>query len=667
MGVRTKKTEESSDESHGSINDNKGGWRENAEGERDGERSEITPNRRRRVELPTCEGLDTLNWINREEKFFEIQKVAEAEKIAHISMEGSAGLKEALLIRFESRHRVRQTVTMEVYVREFEALAGQTKEFSDNELLREGAHGDGDGDSALAAIFVGSEVRPQQHWIAKLLGYDFEIVYKTGATNKVADALSQKEREELEEGAEKHTQGMEKELKVLEVVKEVEEDEDLKKIVADITKDPDKHSSFTMENGRLHYKGRLVILAKSDWVPKLLAEYHTTPTGGHSGVYRTYRRIAQSLFLIGMKVVTEFVAQCLVCQQHKYLAASPQGLLQPLPIPQAIWEDISMDFIVRLPKSKGCDAILVVVDRLSKYGHFIPLKHPYTARIVAEAFVREVVKLHRVPKSIVSDRDPWFLSSFWRELFKLKGTQLQMSTSYHPEIDDQIEVLNRVLEGYLRSTPFEVVYGRTPLALARFVPGEMMVEVVAQELQTRDEAVQQLRFHLRRAQDMMVKQANRKRRPMTIKIRPHRQTSMPMRLHPKFTARYHGPFRVIQKVGEVAFRLLLPESATIHPVFHVSQLKLAIGTKKVEKELPADLQMSGPSCWPTRVIDRCVQQQGGDHATWEDRVMMQEQFPEFNLGDKVDSQGGSSVRTWRVYERRKAVSELVNCRPGEGG
>lgn len=90
--------------------------------------------------------------------------------------------------------------------------------------------------------------------------------------------------------------------------------------------------------------------------------------------------------------MTDYVAHCVVCQQHKYLAASPQGLLQPLPIPKATWEEISMDFIVRLPKSKGYDVILIVVDRLRKYGHFIPLKHPYTTHTVVEASLKEVVK-----------------------------------------------------------------------------------------------------------------------------------------------------------------------------------------------------------------------------------------------------------------------------------
>ena len=148
--------------------------------------------------------------------------------------------------------------------------------------------------------------------------------------------------------------------------------------------------------------------------------------------------------------ITNFVAACPVCQRSKYHASSPVELLQPLPIPKAIREEISMDFIVGLPKSKGFDVVLVVMNRMSKYGHFILIKHPYTIRSITEIFVKEIIILHGVPISIASDRDPTFMSHFWQKLFKLQGTTLNMSTTYHPESNGQTEVLNKTLETYLR-------------------------------------------------------------------------------------------------------------------------------------------------------------------------------------------------------------------------
>ncbi|CAI8618065.1 unnamed protein product [Vicia faba] len=119
--------------------------------------------------------------------------------------------------------------------------------------------------------------------------------------------------------------------------------------------------------------------ASFTFVPTILKEFPSTPQNGHSGFYRTYRRLAANLYWIGMKKdIQNFVQKSIVCQCNKYATSIPGGLLQPLPIPNQVWADISMDFITGLPKSKGFEAIFVVVDRLSKYAHFILLKRPYS-------------------------------------------------------------------------------------------------------------------------------------------------------------------------------------------------------------------------------------------------------------------------------------------------
>ena len=137
---------------------------------------------------------------------------------------------------------------------------------------------------------------------------------------------------------------------------------------------------------------------------------------------------------------------CQVCQQNKPKHVASPGLLQPLPISRSIFSDISMDFVEGLPKSGGKDVIMVVVDRLTKYSHFIALGHPFTISTVANAFMENVYKLHGNPSSIVSDREPTFISRFWQDLFQLQGVSIKLSSSYHPQTDGQTEVVNRCLE-----------------------------------------------------------------------------------------------------------------------------------------------------------------------------------------------------------------------------
>ncbi|GAU37038.1 hypothetical protein TSUD_207440 [Trifolium subterraneum] len=586
----------------------------------------------------------------------------------------------------------------------------------------------------------------QQCWLAKLLGYQFEVLYKPGPENKAADALSRchgdlqvlvasNEKPGGQQVFHKELQDAELDVKVLmsspqwlegqKLLKEISQDVQIQKLISELTEKPDSRPGFSVQQGILLYQGRLVIPATSPTIPTLLTEFHSTPMGGHSGFLRTYRRLAANLYWVGMqKRVRDFVQACDICQRQKHANTSPGGLLQPLPIPNAIWDELSMDFITGLPKSKGFEAVLVVVDRLSKYSHFILLKHPYTAKSVAELFVKEVVRLHGIPSSIISDRDPLFVSHFWRELFKLQGTQLKMSSAYHPETDGQTEVINRCLESYLRCfasdqpknwavwipwaefwynttyhisidrTPFEVVYGRPPPTLIRFLSNETKVAAVALELSDRDEALNQLKLHLIKAQQQMKMFADKHRRDIQfqvgdwvfLKLRPHRQQSVARRINQKLVARFYGPFEIVSKVGEVAYKLKLPAQSKIHPIFHVSLLKKAIGEYQVQGDLPKELEITeGEDIYPTKILgSRFIMQNGiatpqslvqwrhksVDDVTWEDNSFLTGQFPEVSLEDKARFAEGSidenmdvgidigpQQKMWKVYTRQRWKGE----------
>lgn len=183
----------------------------------------------------------------------------------------------------------------------------------------------------------------------------------------------------------------------------------------------------------------------------ILKWLHGSSQAGHSGRDVTVQRVKSLFYWKGMaKDIQAYIRACVICQQCKYDTAASPGLLQPLPILEGVWMDISLDFIDGLPRSGGFSVILVVVDRLSKAAHFIALKHPYSAASVAQTFLDNVFKLHGMPRSIVSDRDAVFVSTFWQELFKLQSCALNLSTAYHPQSDCQTEVVNRCLETYLR-------------------------------------------------------------------------------------------------------------------------------------------------------------------------------------------------------------------------
>lgn len=267
----------------------------------------------------------------------------------------------------------------------------------------------------------------QQRVFSKLIGLQYKVVYKKGIDNGAADALSRRPSSELFSLSSATPQWM------LQVMEGYMGDDQARELLVALTVSPNDSGHYTVNSGIIRYKGRVWVGNNIHLQQQIMLALHDSPVGGHSGFLVTYRRIKQIFSWPSMKtMVKQYVSSCSTCQQAKPDRSKYPGLLQPLPIPKQAWEVISMDFVEGLPRSANANTILVVVDTFSKYSHFLPLLHPFSALKVAQLFMDCVYKLHGLPVSIVTDRDRIFTSRLWQELFRLSGTTLKMSTSYHP-------------------------------------------------------------------------------------------------------------------------------------------------------------------------------------------------------------------------------------------
>jgi hypothetical protein len=215
-----------------------------------------------------------------------------------------------------------------------------------------------------------------------------------------------------------------------------------------------KAPDFRVNNkGTLWYKGRICVPKEGDFWQTIMDEAHNSAYSIHPGSTKMYVDIRKKYWWSGMKVdIARFIADCDTCQRIKAEHQKPVGLLQLLPIPVWKWDEVGMDFVVGLPKTqKQHDSTWVILDRLTKVAHCLPVRTNYGGEKLAQLYVDNIVKLHGVPSRIVSDRGTQFTSRFWKSLHKAMGTKLDFSSAYHPQTDGQTERVNQIIEDMLRS------------------------------------------------------------------------------------------------------------------------------------------------------------------------------------------------------------------------
>ncbi|WVZ49882.1 hypothetical protein U9M48_001205 [Paspalum notatum var. saurae] len=358
------------------------------------------------------------------------------------------------------------------------------------------------------------------------------------------------------------------------------------------------------ENGTLLFKNRICVPKTEKTQEIILEEAHNSTNSIHPGSTKMYLDLKTDYWWKGMKAdIAKYVARCDICQRVKAEHQKPAGLLQPLPIPMWKWDEIGMDFVTGLPITpRGNDAIWVIVDRVTKITHFLPVRTSYNGAKLAKLYIENVVKLHGVPRRIVSDRGTQFTSRFWKSLQEALGTNLDFRSTYHPQTDGQTERVNQIMEDMLRAcvltygtnweaslpfaefsynngcqaslgmTPFETLYGRkcrTPLMWSEGGEQSLVGSALIKEV---EEKVAVVSARLKEAQSRKWEISFEVGDSVYLKVSPIRGTRR-FQVRGKLAPRYIGPYKITQRVRKIAYKLQLPESMSdIHDVFHLSQL-----------------------------------------------------------------------------------------------
>ncbi len=470
----------------------------------------------------------------------------------------------------------------------------------------------------------------QMRWLHLLSNYNFVIKYRPGIKSGKPDALSRRADHRPSEGAEepmtllKPSQFEEvlalyaSDAEIIDRIRdEITKDEALKAVLAYFGNDPARAPTelrkqmedYRMDEGILYRRDRIYVPANEGIKKEILGLYHDAMMAGHPGQAQTLELVSRGYYWPSMKsYVNRYVEECDPCQRNKPIRDRLKGALQPLPIPTGPWQSISYDYIPHLPLSKGYDAILVVVDRFTKMAHFIPAKTKDEAPDTAERFRQYVWKLHGLPLDTVSDRGAQFNSAFMRSLYERLGIKPKFSTAFHPQTDGQTERLNSTLEQYLRNyvshrqdnwstlldvaefaynnkrststglSPFESNYGYNPTYTTNSTPAQSSGE--ANEIADRLASLhKELAAGLTRAQEYQERYYNQ-RHAATPEFQlgdrvwleaTNIRTQQPTR---KFAPKRLGPYRIIEKISPQAYKLELPITMNIHPVFHVSLLTM---------------------------------------------------------------------------------------------